>query len=99
MRRDEVIARLKSAEPEIRARGVSALYLYGSHARDDAGASSDIDIFVDVVPGRTLGLSEFMGIHEILTDRLDNAEVDYTTRAGIVEFYRPSIEKEALRVF
>jgi hypothetical protein len=37
MRRDDVIARLKKTEPALRAFGVNALYLFGSHARDEAG--------------------------------------------------------------
>lgn len=98
MTRDDLMERIKDAEPAIRARGASALYLYGSYARGEASAASDIDIFVDVVPGRTLGLNEFMGIYEILTSRL-GSDVDYTTRAGLIEFYRPAIEKEAIRVF
>ena len=47
MRRDEVIARLKQTEPALKAFGVAALYLFGSHARDEAGPNSDIDVFVD----------------------------------------------------
>jgi predicted nucleotidyltransferase len=44
MRRDEVIAKLKEAEPALKAFGVAALYLFGSHARDEAGPNSDVDV-------------------------------------------------------
>ena len=44
MKRSIVISRLKAMEARIRAYGVDALYLYGSHARDEAGEGSDIDI-------------------------------------------------------
>jgi predicted nucleotidyltransferase len=36
MRRDQIIAKLKEAEPDIRAHGAAALYLFGSYARGDA---------------------------------------------------------------
>ncbi len=98
MRRAEVISRLRDAEPLIRAQGATALYLYGSHARDEATDESDVDVFVDVAPGQTLDLSRFMGIFEVLSSRLAT-KVDYTTRAGLIEFYRPAIESEAIRVF
>ena len=98
MRRTDVIARLKNAETQIRAQGATALYLYGSHARDEASAESDVDVFVDVAPGDRLNLGRFMGIYEILKSEL-KTEVDYTTRAGLVEFYRPAIEREAVKVF
>jgi hypothetical protein len=47
MRRDDVIAQLKQTEPALRALGVTGLYLFGSHARDEAGPDSDVDVFVD----------------------------------------------------
>ena len=36
MRRVDVIAKLKQAEPALRSFGVASLYLFGSHARDEA---------------------------------------------------------------
>ncbi len=39
----EVIARLKSTEPQLRAFGVSGLYLSGSYARNGAGLDSDVE--------------------------------------------------------
>jgi predicted nucleotidyltransferase len=47
MRRDDVIAKLKETEPVLRGFGVAALYLFGSHARDEAGPDSDVDVFVE----------------------------------------------------
>ncbi len=98
MRRAEVIAKLKQAEPAIRALGASSLYLYGSHARDQAQPASDVDVFIDKNPTVDFGLHEFMGIYLTLRQAL-GAEVGYTTREGLVEFYRPNIEREAIRVF
>jgi predicted nucleotidyltransferase len=98
MRREEVIARLKHMEPAVRALGARALYLYGSHARDEARPDSDVDVFIDKDPMRPFGLSEFMDIYFMLREALD-VEVGYTTRDGLVEFYRPQIEREAIQVF
>ncbi len=98
MRRDEIIARLKQAEPAIRALGADALYLYGSHARDAASPQSDVDLFIDKQPGRKFGFDEFMGIYFKLRDSL-GTEIDYSTRDGLVKFFRPAIEREAIRVF
>lgn len=98
MRRAEVIERLKQAEPAIRSLGASALYLFGSYARDEAGPDSDVDVFIDKDPLHDFGLSEFMGIYFKLQEAL-GVEVGYTTREGLVDFYRPDIEREAIRVF
>ena len=98
MQREEAIARLKAAEPDIRARGVRSLYLFGSVARDEAEASSDIDVFVDPDPAVRFGFDEFMGVYELLQDRL-GGKIDYTTRDGLHRRLRPDIEKTAIRVF
>jgi predicted nucleotidyltransferase len=89
---------LKAAEPDIRARGIEALYLFGSVARDTAVSGSDIDVFVDPDPARRFGFDEFMEVYELLQERL-GAPVDYTTRAGLHRRLRPDIESTALRVF
>ena len=47
MTRAEVIAKLKTIEPQLRAHGVGALYLFGSHARDEEREDLDVDVFVD----------------------------------------------------
>src|SRR5688572_18736219 len=98
MRRDEVIAKLQTAEADIRRFGATGLYLYGSHARDEARPDSDVDVFIDTEPGRMFGLSEFMGVYFKLQEAL-GVEIGYTTREGLVKFYRPDIEREAIRVF
>jgi uncharacterized protein len=50
MTRAETIHTLRKHAADIRARGVTALYLFGSGARGEAGPDSDVDIFVDYDP-------------------------------------------------
>jgi predicted nucleotidyltransferase len=51
MRRDDVIAILKEAEPALRARGIRRAAVFGSIARGDDRPGSDIDILVEFEPG------------------------------------------------
>jgi uncharacterized protein len=97
--RDEVIARLKSAEPQLRARGVGALYLYGSYARDEARDDSDIDVFVDPRIDDFYNLESFMGAFFDLESALDGREIGYSTRQGLSKYIRTGVEKSALQVF
>jgi len=98
MNRADVIERLKQAEPAIRSLGASALYLFGSYARDEARPDSDVDVFIDKDPACDFGLREFMGIYFKLQEAL-GTEVGYTTREGLAKAYRPNIEQEAIRIF
>lgn len=101
MRRDEVITKLKEAEPALRASGVAALYLFGSHARDDARPDSDVDVFVDPASEEAFGFLPFMDAYETIKKALDagDAEVDYGTRNGLSPYIRADVEREAVRVF
>jgi predicted nucleotidyltransferase len=98
MQTAEVISRLKSVEPQLRAFGVARLYLFGSYARNEAGADSDVDVFVDKAPDAELDLDAFMGAYDVLKAALP-ANVDYGTRSGLSKFIRADVEREAIRVF
>jgi uncharacterized protein len=100
MRRDDVIARLKETEPVLRGFGVAALYLFGSHARDEAEPNSDVDVFVDPVPGDRFGFLPFMDALETIQKAVgEGAKVDYSTREGLSSYIRADVEREAVRVF
>lgn len=99
MTRTEVIARLKTLEPALRQRGVAALYLFGSHARDEARAGSDVDVFIDPADENAFGLTSFMETLAVLKQTFPGIELGYSTRDGIVPCYRPYIEGGAIRVF
>lgn len=46
---DELIAALRAHEAELRAAGIRHLSLFGSVARGDAGAGSDVDLVAELV--------------------------------------------------
>jgi uncharacterized protein len=100
MRRDEVIAKLKEAEPALRGFGVGALYLFGSHARDEAKADSDVDVFVDPAPDRDFGFLLFMNAYQTIQETFgDGVEIGYSTRTGLSPYILGDVEREAVRIF
>ena len=96
MRRSEAIERLTSQAGELRRLGATALYLFGSTARDQASAGSDVDLFIDYDRER-FGFFEFMRIRETLETAL-RQKVDLATRASLHPVLKSAIEAEALRV-
>mgnify|MGYP003675362024 CR=1 FL=1 len=56
MRKAEAITRLKPFERRLRARGINALYLFGSTARDEASPASDLDLLYDYDSARQFSL-------------------------------------------
>jgi hypothetical protein len=95
--RAEVLARLRALEPQLRARGLRSLHLFGSTARDEANAESDIDVFVEFAPGAAIGW-DFAGAPELLSRELDR-KIDFTTRGSLHPLLRADIEREAIQVF
>src|SRR5712672_3582205 len=100
MRRDDVITKLKETEPVLRGFGVAALYLFGSHARDEASTASDVDVFIDPAPGAEFGFLPYMDAFETIQKAVgDGVEVGYSTRDGLSPYIRADVEREAVRVF
>jgi predicted nucleotidyltransferase len=47
MNRAEALKKLRTFAGALRARGATSLYLFGSTAKNKAGANSDLDLFID----------------------------------------------------
>lgn len=97
MQKNDAILRLQMAEKAIRALGTSALYLFGSTARDEAREDSDVDVFVDRQAPDSLGFDEFFDLEKLLEETL-GAPVDLATRESLHPALRSDIEKSAIRV-
>jgi predicted nucleotidyltransferase len=95
MRRKDVLAILGAHLEELRRFGVRSLRLFGSVARDDASATSDVDILVDF--DQSPSFSQYMKLRIFLEDLL-GAEVDLITEGGLKERARPHVERDAIRV-
>ena len=98
MRRTEAITVLKSQADAVKAFGATALYLFGSTARDRATTASDLDLFIDYDLGGRFSLIELVGIKQLLERRL-GIPVDLTTRDSLDPLLRNRIEASAEQIF
>src|SRR3982074_3803587 len=71
MRRDDVIATLKDAEPALRARGIRRAAVFGSVARGDDRPDSDIDILVEFEPGADGTIYEYVRLKDFVASLFD----------------------------
>lgn len=92
---DDILSVLSEHAPEIRGRfGVRSLALFGSAARGEAEADSDVDILVEF---RLPTLRNYMGLHRYLEGLLDRP-VDLVSEAALKPPMKQEVLREARRV-
>lgn len=97
MKRDQAIRVLRAHAGEIRARGVTRLALFGSTARGDSRADSDVDVMVDIDEHRKFSLIDLSELRLFLCDILGR-EVDLVEREGLKPYARDGILADAVDV-
>jgi len=98
MDREDIVAKLRAHESDLKAQGVAHAALFGSRARGDHRADSDIDILIELAPGAHVDLWGYVGITQFIED-LFEAPVDVANREQLKAFVRPSAESDAVYAF
>jgi len=94
--RTDVLQRLKESKPYMmREFGVTELALFGSVARNEASADSDVDILVRFDGPATS--RRYFGVQFYLEDML-GCRVDLVTDKALRTELRPYVEREAVRI-
>jgi predicted nucleotidyltransferase len=98
MTRDETLARLKAALPDLRARyGVVRLGLFGSVARNEAGPDSDVDLVAEFAPDAKIGMFRLFDLEEELTQLLGR-HATITGMSRLNRVLKASIERDLVFV-
>lgn len=74
-------------------RGARNVRVFGSTARGEAGPASDVDLLVEMAPGRSL--LDFVGLWQELEDLLGR-RVDLVSEGAISPYLRERILSEAI---
>ncbi len=94
---DDVRRLIRPDRESLQASGVTALYVFGSIARGQAGRKSDVDVIVDYDPRSAFDLVALADVQQRLATRLA-AKVDVVTRKGLHRRIRDQVLREAIRV-
>lgn len=98
MDRSAVIAKLREHEPELKAAGIVRLSLFGSVARGEASAESDVDLMAEFDPGKQFSLLDMVRMENRLADIL-GVRVELTSEKALKDRVRDRVTQEAVLAF
>ncbi len=96
--RDEIIAKLKEREADLPAHGVTHAALFGSVARNEQDAESDIDILVDLDPAVVATIFDYADLKDYVAS-LFRGSVDVIDREALKPRFRPRATADAIYAF
>ena len=98
----DVLSTLRALEPELRAVGVRHISVFGSVARGEDTATSDVDLALDLAPDTTPLGFQFVAYIERLKRRLATAlsrDVDLVVLPARRPELREILSREAIAAF
>ena len=98
MNKEQVIAKLREHEPELKAAGIVRLAVFGSVARGDNSPQSDIDLLADFDKTKRYTLLTMGRIENRLADLL-GTRVDLSSPEWLKESIRSQVLREAVDAF
>ncbi len=98
MNRDQALAILQRHRPELQDRGVRHAALFGSTARGDRHAGSDIDIVIELAEDTTIGVYDYVALKDYIAGLFDGS-VDVVNRDALKTHLRSAALGDAVYAF
>ena len=96
--RERVLRVIRAHEARLRALGASRLWLFGSLARGEAGAESDVDVMIAIPPGRKFSLFDLGELRVELCELLGR-NVDVVVEEDLLPGFRSDIARDLAEAF
>jgi uncharacterized protein len=98
MNSSEAIDKLRRSEAALRKRGVTHAALFGSVARGDNRAGSDIDIMIEIDPDARITIFDYVELKEYIAGLFDEP-VDVVNSEALKSYVRPAATADAIYAF
>jgi uncharacterized protein len=98
MNAEDALTTLRRSEVALRARGIRHAALFGSTARGENGADSDIDILVEFDPAARITVFDYVGVKEYISS-LFSQPVEVIDREALKPHLRQSSGRDAVYAF
>ncbi|MBV8552649.1 MAG: nucleotidyltransferase family protein [Acidobacteriaceae bacterium] len=95
---NQVLRTLRDHENELHGLGVSHAAVFGSVARGEVNADSDIDVLVELDQNRPMGLFEYARV-KLYINEIFNGAVDVVNRKTLKPLLRENILRDAVHAF
>lgn len=103
MDKENIIATLKALQPTYKQEGILLLGIFGSYARDEQNAKSDIDILIETTPQflqKYKGFRAFSRLDDIKheLEKIFSKEIDLVDKEGLKQHNNAHILESTLYV-
>jgi uncharacterized protein len=95
---EQALQTLRKAEAELRAKGIVHAGIFGSTARGEQRADSDIDIIIDFDPEARITVFDYVGVKEDIAGLFDQP-VDVIDRRGLKADLRQPVSRDLVYAF
>lgn len=98
MDQSALVWKLTALAPAPAAEGVAHLALFGSRARGNANANSDVDLLVDVATDSKFSILNLVGVEQIVSDAT-GLPANAFMRRSLDEAFYASIRQDIVELF
>lgn len=95
---EEALQTLRKAEAELRAKGVVHAGVFGSVARGEQHADSDVDIVIDFDPAAPITVFDYVDVRNDIADLFEHP-VDVIDRRGLKPELRQPVSHDLVYAF